>query len=118
MKSDRPFLEHIREEINFLSRETRSLQLDQLLADEILKRAVARSFEIIGEAVKNLSPEFKRSHPAVEWRKIAGLRDKLIHFYFGVDWGIVWDVIQNKLPELEKEIVKALEKPDPQAPLF
>jgi len=110
MQTDRPYLEHIFEEINFLLKETKGLNFNQLLKDEVLKRACARSLEIIGEAVKNLSPEFKRQHKKIEWKKIAGLRDKLIHYYFGVDWDIVWDVIQNKLPELQKTIESALKE--------
>lgn len=62
------------------------------------------------EAVKNLSETFKRGHPQVEWRKIAGLRDKLIHHYFGVDWDIVWDIIRNKIPDLEEKIRRLIEE--------
>ena len=110
MKTDRPYLEHILEETIFLLKETRGLNFRQLVKDEVLKRACARSLEIIGEAVKNLSPEFKRRHDEIEWKKIAGLRDKLIHYYFGVNWDIVWDVIKNKLPELRQTIESALEE--------
>jgi len=112
MKADAPFLKHILMEADFLLKETEGLQFDQLVGNEVLKRACARSLEIIGEAVKNLSPEFKRKHKEIDWKKIAGLRDKLIHYYFGVNWDIVWDVIQNKLPELEKAIQAAF-KEDP-----
>ena len=66
------------------------------MKDDILKRACVRSLEVIGEAVKNLPEDFKDEYPELEWKKIAGIRDKLIHHYFGVDWDIVWDVIQNK----------------------
>lgn len=78
------------------------MKFEQLIADELLKRGVARSLEIIGEAVKNLSSDFKTKHKNMEWKKIAGFRDKLIHYYFGVNWDIVWDVIQTKLPEPRK----------------
>jgi len=77
--------------------------------DEVLQRACVRSLEVIGEAVKNLSEDFKIKEPDLEWRKIAGFRDKLIHYYFGVDWDIVWDVIRNKIPPLEKEIKQLIE---------
>ena len=108
MKTDRPFLEHILAEIDFLERETRGLKFEQLIADELLKRGVARSLEIIGEAVKNLSSDFKAKHKNMVWKKIAGFRDKLIHYYFGVNWDIVWDVIQTKLPELRKIVESEL----------
>lgn len=55
------------------------------MSDEILKRAFIRSLKIIGEATKNISPKFREKYPDIEWREMAGLRDKLIHFYFGVD---------------------------------
>lgn len=68
------------------------------------QRAWLRSLEVIGEATKNLSTEFKEMHPLVEWRKIAGLRDKLIHHYFGVKWEIVWDVVKNEMPSVKPKI--------------
>lgn len=75
-----------------------------------MKRASVRSLEVIGEATKNLSEEFKEKYPVVEWKKIAGMRDKLIHHYFGINWDIVWDVIQNKLPDMGNEIRILVEK--------
>lgn len=68
------------------------------------KFTIFERLENIGEAVKNLSNQYKHENPEIEWRKIAGLRDKLIHHYFGVDWDLVWDVIKNKIPELEKNL--------------
>jgi len=76
------------------------------MVDPLLQRACLRSLEIIGEAVKNLSAEFKQDNSNIEWRKIACLRDKLIHHYFGVDWDIVWDIIKNKLPHMKEQIKK------------
>ncbi len=104
MNENEAFLRHILDEIEFLANQCRGLQFQELVEDEVLKRASVRSLEVIGEATKNLSEEFKEKYPVVEWKKIAGLRDKLIHHYFGINWDIVWDVIENKLPDLEKEI--------------
>lgn len=56
--------------------------------------------------VKNISDEFKEENPEIEWRKIGGLRDKLIHHYFGVDWNIVWNVVKNKIPEIKYSLEK------------
>ncbi len=72
--------------------------------DENLRRGFVRSLEIIGEAVKNLPVEFKDAHPDVEWKKIAGMRDMLIHNYFGVNYKIVWDVVKNQVPDLKRKI--------------
>lgn len=101
MKSDAEFLRHILDEINFATTETKGLTFDVFIKNELLKRACTRSIEIIGEAVKNLSPEVKRRHRYVEWKKLAGMRDKVIHFYFGVNWDIVWDTINNRPPVLK-----------------
>ncbi len=72
--------------------------------------AVLRALEVIGEATKNLSKEIKASHSEIQWRDIAGMRDKLIHQYFGVKLDLVWETIKNKLPELEKQIREILRK--------
>ena len=68
--------------------------------DQLVNRAVVRSFEVIGEAVKRLSPEFQATHPTIDWRGYARMRDRLIHQYNRVDWRIVWEVVQNELPDL------------------
>ena len=104
MKSDAQFLRHIMDEIDFTVSETNGLAFDDFIKSETLKRACTRSLEIIGEAVKNLSPDFRKKHRQIDWKKIAGLRDKVIHFYFGVNWDIVWDVIENRLPVLKVQI--------------
>ena len=111
MKSDLVFLQHMLDEINFLQKECKSSTFKDFTDNELLMRAASRSLEIIGEAAKNLSMEFRKTHKSIQWKKIAGLRDKIIHFYFGVDWEIVWNVIQEKLPELKNNIEEILNTP-------
>jgi len=112
MKHNQVFLKHILDEINFLTKETEGIKFEQFIKNEILKRACSRSLEIIGEAVKNLSLDFKKQYKEIEWKKIAGLRDKMIHDYFGVNWDIVWDVIKNQIPKLKEQVENILDKVD------
>lgn len=108
MKHEEPFLKHILDEISFLLKETNGLRFEEFIQNEVLKRACSRSFEIIGEATKNLPADFKKKHKDIEWKKISGLRDKIIHYYFGVNWDILWDVIKKRLPGLKRQIEKIL----------
>ena len=103
------FVRHIRDETDYLARQSRNLSKKDFLQDETLKRAFVRSIEIIGEATKRLPEDFKEKHADVEWRQIAGMRDRLIHGYFSIDYDIVWDVITNKVPALQHELEKILE---------
>ncbi len=63
-----------------------------------------RSLEVIGEAAKKVPAEYKAIHQHVEWRSLAGMRDRLIHGYFGVDHAIVWDVVTTKIPLLRQDV--------------
>jgi len=76
--------------------------------DPVFKRAFVRSLEVIGEAVKNLPKEFRDSHPQVPWKRVAGMRDILIHEYFGVDYELVWNVVNKSIPILRQEIARLL----------
>lgn len=101
---DIEYLRHIKDEIDFLSAQCKDITINDLKNDPVLQRASLRSLEVIGEAVKNLSGRYEQEHPEIEWRKIAGFRDIIIHHYFGIDWNVVWDVIKNKVPDLDKTI--------------
>lgn len=83
---------------------------DNFCADKMRVDAVLRNLEIVGEASKRVPSEIKEKYPAVEWRKIAGLRDIVAHEYFGVDLEIVWDVVQNRLPGLRSLVSQILEE--------
>ena len=102
------YFEHINNELTYLLQKSQGLDFDSFSNDETLKRAFSRSLEIVGEAVKNIPEEFRFKYPEVEWRAMAGMRDKLIHHYFGVDYELVWDIIENELEELDFQIKRII----------
>ncbi len=102
------YLMHIRDETNYIIGRTGQLNLDDFLKDETLKRAFVRSIEIIGEAAKKVPEDFRLQHSDINWRAMAGMRDKLVHDYFGIDYDLVWDVAINKIPELHQKISQLL----------
>ena len=105
----RDYLRHILVEVEYLLASGKGLTFDAFMENETLQRAYVRSLEVIGEAARNVPQEFRSQHPDVQWRAMTGMRDRLIHSYFGVDYEIVWDVVQNHIPELRRQIAFILE---------
>jgi uncharacterized protein with HEPN domain len=98
------FLRHIEHECDYLVQLKKGRDRTGLLDDPTNSRAIVRSLEVIGEAVKKLPMELRTKYPHVEWADMAGMRDVLIHHYFGIDHDIVWSVLEKDIPELHHEL--------------
>ncbi|MCS4541746.1 MAG: DUF86 domain-containing protein [Euryarchaeota archaeon] len=111
-REHRAYLKDILEAIRKIERYTENITFEQFVKDELIQDGVVRNLEIIGESVKNIPDDVKSKKPEVEWKKIAGLRDILIHAYFGMDVDILWDIVKNKVPELKEKIKEVLSELD------
>ncbi|MBI3292759.1 MAG: DUF86 domain-containing protein [Elusimicrobia bacterium] len=103
-RRDDLFIKDMSQACNKVLRYTRGLSREQFFADERTYDAVLRNLEIIGEAAKNISEEIKKKSLSVEWRKIGGFRDIVVHEYFGIDQNILWDIVTTKVPLLQKRL--------------
>jgi len=102
------YIKYILESIVLIEEYTRQVSIEEFLARTYLQDAVIRRLEIIGEAVKSLPPDFKESHSEIPWQKIAGMRDVLVHEYFGVDLNLTWQTVQQDLPALKGKLEEIL----------
>lgn len=107
-KELKEYLRHIHEECLYIISVSENLLFEDFIKDETLKRAVVRSLEIIGEASKKIPADFKVKWNTIQWKNMAGMRDRLIHDYIGVNYAIVWDVMKNKIPDMNKQISEFL----------
>lgn len=102
------YLEDVLNAIEKIDRYVANITFDTFIRDEKTVDAVARNLEIVGEAIKKVPLHVRQRHTEVEWKKIAGLRDILIHAYFGIDATIIWDVVREKLPVLKQQVEQIL----------
>ncbi|MDO8446273.1 MAG: DUF86 domain-containing protein [Deltaproteobacteria bacterium] len=108
-KDDTVFLRHILDAVKWIDEYTHGMDYDGFRATHLVQDGVIRQLEIIGEATRNLSKEFRDKYADIPWKDMAGMRDKLIHQYFGVDIAAVWDTIQADIPGLNGSVTKILE---------
>jgi len=104
------FLRHILDECNYLIKESQNNSFENFVNDDRLSRAVCRSLEIIGEASNKIDQSFKDRYPFVTWREMSGIRNRIIHNYFGIDYDIVWDTVATDIPQLKKGVEKIIEQ--------
>lgn len=102
------FLKDIQNSLKKILKYTEAITYEEFITDDKTKDAVERNFEIIGEAVKHLSEDFRAQYSHIPFRQVAGMRDKLIHDYFGIDYEIVWTTIKTKLPQFESDIIELI----------
>ncbi len=101
--------EDIRDAIQKILSYTHGFSFNDFSKDDKTMDAVVRNFEIIGEAANHVSEEFKSAHPEIEWRRIAGFRNRIVHEYFGIDYAMIWKIKEESLPELKEFIDQALD---------
>lgn len=106
IKDAKVFIEHILECIELVENYTRDKKEDEFFGSVQLQDSVIRRIEIIGEAVKNIPGQIKEKYLEIPWKRIAGMRDILIHEYFGIDLELTWEVVKKDMPDFKKEILK------------
>jgi uncharacterized protein with HEPN domain len=109
-QNDAVYLSHILDAITQIETYTAGLSYDQFSQTRLVQDGVIRQLKIIGEASRNLSDDFRDQHPELPWPQIISLRNRLIHAYFEVNLGIVWDIVQNDLPPLKHNVTEWLHK--------
>jgi uncharacterized protein with HEPN domain len=115
LKQLKPFLNHILDEANYLIRNSANISYPKFFENETLKRSFVRSLEVIGEAAKNIPDDFRDKYSDIPWKDMAGLRDILIHRYFGINYKMVWDIVKNQVSDIKikiQSILNEMEEPD------
>lgn len=116
MRDSKLYLKDILEAITSIERFVRGIDFKKFKKDDMRLNAVIRKFEIIGEATKNIPEEIKHKYYTIPWKEMSGLRDRLIHFYFGIKYELVWETIKKDIPKVKPVIKKILENLNSEKP--
>jgi uncharacterized protein with HEPN domain len=103
------YLKDILEAMEAIEKFVKDMNFEEFRNNDLVSSAVIRKFEIIGEATRNIPQTIRKKYQDIPWKTMVGFRDKLIHFYFGIKYDIVWETIKSKLPELKEKIKKVFE---------
>lgn len=103
-KEDNVYLKHILDAITRIEEYTAGIKYEDFMKNHLIQDGVIRQIEIVGEATKRISSDIKKKHPDIPWKDIAGMRDKLIHDYMGVDMDALWDTFKNDIPILKNKL--------------
>ena len=113
MRDPKVYLKDILEAIGAIERFVQGMDFETFINDDLISSAVIRKLEIIGEASKNVPEAIKQVNPIVPWKKMAGMRDKLIYFYFGIKYKLVWQTIKKDIPQIKPLILNILKESHP-----
>jgi uncharacterized protein with HEPN domain len=103
------FVQDILDSINDIRNFIQGMDFEEFIKDKKTIYSVVRAIEIIGEATKNIPEQIKKKYPEVPWKKMAGMRDRLVHEYFGIDLEILWETAKEDVPQLKIPVSKVLE---------
>lgn len=111
------FVSHIRDSINKIIKYTDNISYEEFVSNDMIQDAVIRQIEILGEASKNLTDDFKNTYNYLSWKQMVGMRNKVIHEYFGVNLKVIWDTVKLEIPGLKTSIEKIITNETPKTPL-
>jgi len=107
-RDDTVYLHHILDAIRLIEEYTKGMSENEFFTNSMAHDAVVRQLEIVGEAARNISNEFQDKHSKLPWTKMTGIRNKIVHEYFNINYAIVWDTVKDDLPLLKKSVGKLL----------
>ena len=107
-RNQKLFLQDILESIEKIESYTANLEFEEFLANEMVKDAVIRNFEVIGEASTHISGKLKSKYPSIPWNKVKSMRNFVTHEYFGINYDVIWETIKKSLPDLKRKISEVI----------